>query len=214
MSIKRASRRAVVAAVVGGALIASAPAQAENIVVNTTADTTPGLLDPPACQGGTEDCSLRSAIDKANEDPGLDTIRLADDAVYMLSQNGSDEDGNGSGDLDITSTVKIVGNDSTLDANGIDRAIDLLPGGDLNIKRINITGGAPEDGASGGAIRTVTDLLLIKSSISDSVAEGEGASGGAIFNGGGKLVSTSRTSSVTAQPAPAARSRPMRARSS
>lgn len=49
-----------------------------------------------------------------------------------------------------------------------------------------LVGGTPPTGESGGAIRTAGDTDLKKVDISDSV-EGEGASGGAVFNTGGDL---------------------------
>ena len=94
-------------------------------------------------------CSLRSAIQAANTDAsvagcpagsGADTISLSDD-TYTLTRTGQLEDGNQTGDLDITSDLTIQGSAdiSIVNANHLDRVLHVVnPNAHvtmLNVKR-------------------------------------------------------------------------------
>lgn len=74
------------------------------IMVTKTEDTRDGSCD--------EDCSLREAVDLANDMPGTETIVLSA-GIYMLDIEDveGDEDNNARGDLDIIEAVKIIGID-------------------------------------------------------------------------------------------------------
>ena len=119
-------RLAVLAAALA-LMFAGAPsgAQAAAIVVTTTQDEL----------NSDGDCSLREAITAANTDTavdacpagsGADTITLPA-GTYTLAIPGADEDGNATGDLDITSDLNVsgAGADTTVvDGNALDRAFE------------------------------------------------------------------------------------------
>ena len=64
------------------------------------------------------------------------------------------DDANVSGDLDVTSVVTIQGAGAsltTIDANGVDRAIDVRAGAALTVTGVTITGGRAPNGGAGAA---------------------------------------------------------------
>ena len=106
--------------------------------------------------------TLREAILEANDG---DTIQL-EAGTYELSLEGTSEDNGLTGDLDINGkslTVLGAGQDeTTIDANGIDRVFDVIGDVSVAISNVTITGGDaplleesdpsnPED--EGGGIR-------------------------------------------------------------
>jgi CSLREA domain-containing protein len=109
---------------------AASTAQAATFVVNSRADRPDADVGTPTCRDAHGRCTLRAAIMQANFSPGPDTIqlpagtfkltRVGDDAVAVL------------GDLDITSSVTIVGRGigkTIVDANGAitkDRAFEII----------------------------------------------------------------------------------------
>ncbi|HEY1833523.1 MAG TPA: choice-of-anchor Q domain-containing protein [Solirubrobacteraceae bacterium] len=161
------------------AFVALAPAaQAATITVTTTADT---LANDGVC-------SLREALTAAATDlpsgsaagecvagSGPDTIVLPAGA-YVLSRTGVPDDTNVNGDLDVTAgTVTIVGAGQSLtkiDANGIDRVLDVLPGATLTLENVTVTGGKLPIAATGTAAGAGS-------------AGGAGAAGGASRGGSG-----------------------------
>ena len=82
------------------AFLASTPSGAAVFTVTKTADTADGACD--------SDCSLREAITEANRNRDTDVIVLPA-GIYTLTLTGPDEDGNLTGDLDITAPLSIVG---------------------------------------------------------------------------------------------------------
>jgi CSLREA domain-containing protein len=144
-------------------------------------------------------CTLREAVQAANTDmavdqcpagKGGDLIQLGA-LTYDLGLPGAKEDGNQTGDLDVTSPLTIQGQGAgttTIDAHSIDRAIDVLPGGTTEIKNLTITNGAAPTtgtfttggaGEAGGAIRSQFVLVLTGVSVTNSHA-GSGATGAAV----------------------------------
>ncbi|MEX2555968.1 MAG: choice-of-anchor Q domain-containing protein [Actinomycetota bacterium] len=146
------------------------------------------------------DCSLREAVQAANTDSpvdacgsgdGADTITLAG-GTYQLSIAGSDEDGNQTGDLDITSDLTITGANSVVNAGAIgDRGFDVYPGivamSDLKVQNGSVTV-EPNDG---GNIRNFGTLALTGVTVEDGTATG---AGGGIYNGPGAVLTLSNTS--------------------
>ena len=209
-----------VLALAAGLLMAAAPAApAATINVDTRDD------------GVSNDghCSLREAISSANLDSapfngpgecqagsGADTVVLADGAPFTLSGAARD-DANASGDLDVTSTVTLQGAGAsltTVDANGVDRVIDVLGAGNLTLQGVTITGGrapvglnagststgsagAPASkggdaaggtgnpGESGGGVRSAGTLTVLDSTVSGNRA-GDGRNGGNASAGAGR----------------------------
>lgn len=145
-------------------LLAALPAlaPATTIDVNTVADQ---------FGSDTGHCGLREAIQAANTDAafggcvagnGTDLIRLAA-GTYTLTRNGRDEDDNATGDLDVTSSMVLLGANAdvtTVDANGIDRAFHVhVPSSTIMATFIDFTiangdpvGNSTTSEAGGGAI--------------------------------------------------------------
>ncbi|MCP3956603.1 MAG: CSLREA domain-containing protein, partial [bacterium] len=100
-------------------------------------------------------CTLREAIRNANADAaihpdcpsgaGADRIELPA-GTYTLALPGIGEDGSAAGDLDVTDSdgLTIAGagaRDTIIDANDIDRVIDLPGGGQLTLNGVTVRGG-------------------------------------------------------------------------
>jgi CSLREA domain-containing protein len=196
------------------ALAQSTPAVAATIGVNTTADET----DSDA------HCSLREAISAANDDSkgpggdcakgsGADTIKVPR-GHFALSIAPAGEDDNAGGDLDIRSNLTIAGavaGATTIDANGIDRVLQVLPARIATIRRVTVTGGQARDGADGspstggtgaeatgnmgqpgadgGGILNAGNLTIVDSVISGNDA-GDGGRGGSGRGGDGSTPAT------------------------
>jgi CSLREA domain-containing protein len=114
------------------------------------------------------DCSLREAVLAANTNAPVDACPAgrpltnlavnADEIVipagtYALSIGGVGEDAATTGDLDITEEVRIAGTGGpVIDAAGIDRVFDILPGVSADLSGLSLIGG--DAGAEdGGGIR-------------------------------------------------------------
>ena len=152
-------------AVALGTLVAAIPfataagsSAATTIVVDSTVDSN----DPAyrACTPAPEDCSLRGAITKANQDSaGSHTIQVPA-GLYRLTLAGAHENDNATGDLDIRSSLTIVGagaEATIIGANQLDRVVHMLGGVTVSLDGLQITRGqtgASEDGGSedGGGI--------------------------------------------------------------
>ena len=179
---------------VATALALVAPAQATTIEPNTTADlrANDGL------------CTLREAITASNErtpsgtatgecpaGEGGDTIKLAATRYELVGVAG--DDANVSGDLDILESLTIVGRgatDTTIDAQGVDRVIQVGPNptGTLavTIDAVKITGGRAPDGVGRSPSTGPGDVT--------GVLGGVGAGGGGVLN---RATLTLRNSAVT-----------------
>src|SRR3954469_6247815 len=112
-------------------------------------------------------CSLREAIDVANADAaefpdagecpageGGDTIVLPA-GTFKLAIAGAKEGDNATGDLDVLSTATIAGAgaaSTTIDADGKDRALDVIDGVTLTVRNVTIKGGHAPDGAPSDAV--------------------------------------------------------------
>jgi hypothetical protein len=184
--------RVLLAAIAIGVLLAPAAGAAE-IQPDTQGEST-GL-------GG---CSLREAIDSANNDAALlgcppgdgdDVIRLGT-GTYVLSSAGAD-DLNEQGDLDAlpaNGALTIQGTGATtISAQGLgDRVLDVRPGATVTLRGVTLTGGAPPAGQDGGGIRNAGTLTLIDAGVvanrAPDGAAGDppspGRAGGGIFSSG------------------------------
>jgi CSLREA domain-containing protein len=194
-------------------MVTPRPVQAgSTIVVNTFVDK----------YGNSNSCSLRDAITAANEDvyfagcgkgSGADTIVLKA-GTYQLSRTGSGDGLPGSGDLDITSSLTIVGQGSQgasgtfIVATGLgDRAIHIRPtsnSGNITVKLtgLSINGGSTAAG-DGGGISSDTDPVYpddhVDLQLDNVVIKGNQAGtisviglGGGIYNGPRCTLSISR----------------------
>jgi CSLREA domain-containing protein len=151
-------------------------------------------------------CSLREAVIAANTDSaadscpsgsGADTIVLPA-GTYVLSIPGSFEDAALTGDLDLTGDVTITGAGSIIDANGIDRVIDVLGDATVVLTGLTVRGGAadPNDDNGGGGINNKGVLTLLDSSVSGNAAVS--SVGGGISSSGTMTVRRSTISSNVA----------------
>jgi hypothetical protein len=160
--------RALTGAVIALTLFAAA-ASAATYKVTRHNDPAPGACQP-------SDCSLREAVLAANEHSGGDVVVLPDRGTdYKLARanppGGFGEQEGLVGDLDVTEGLAIRHGGrgrATIDAQGVDRVVELLTGS-LTVKRIRLTGG----------VATLTPTRAQR---------GVYTSGGGVFNNGpGKL---------------------------
>ncbi|MDZ7734369.1 MAG: S-layer homology domain-containing protein [Acidimicrobiia bacterium] len=130
-------------------------------VVDTAADSPdadPG--DGTCADVDTGSCSLRAAIDETNAAPGHDTIRIADGVDPTLTIAGTGEDANATGDLDVTGDLTLWGNGATVDADGLDRVLDVRA--DVTaVTGLTVTGGSTVE-FGGGLRHTDGDLDLVE----------------------------------------------------
>lgn len=135
-------------------------------------------------------CTLRGAIEEANALAGEDTILLGS-GTYRLSLTGRDEDQAGSGDLDITDSVHIIGagaDKTFIDAAGLDRVFDIFgPDTVVSLSGLSIINGKlPADGLMhrGGGLRNQGRLVINDVVISGNTLSGTSDEGGGIYNNG------------------------------
>ena len=150
------NRIAAACAVLGLTLGSASGASAATIAVSVGDDVV-------AADG---QCSLREAITAANTDSapfagagecapgsGADTVVLPAGS-FKLTLAGAGDDSNFIGDLDVLGTeLTITGAGAaltTIDANALDRAIDVRTGRNATIRDLTVTGGRAPDGANGG----------------------------------------------------------------
>lgn len=135
--------------------------QAATFTVTQTADSRDGSCDTH--------CSLREAVDAANQSPGTHLILLPA-GVHLLERptlsdsNGvrRDEDDNANGDLDLRgeAVIRGVGHATSIirGAPGNDRLLEVLPGARVTLERLGL-----EDGRTafnGGAVENHAQLTL------------------------------------------------------
>jgi len=141
-------------------------------------------------------CSLREAIIAANTNTAsgaaagecpagstADTINLQT-GTYTLGLPGGGTDTPQINDLDILGEISIVGSTSgftIVDANGIDRAIEVSTTGKATISNLWILGGQ-DNGWAGGGINSSGQLTLTNSVL---IANTSTASGAGLYNGYG-----------------------------
>src|SRR4051794_10741711 len=143
------------------ALFIVSAAQAANFHVNSTADASDATLDG-TCDDGTGHCTLRAAIDEANNTPEADTITM-DAGRYTITKSGANENENVTGDFDVfaSGATTIVGassdpRDTVISANGEDRVFQVLDDGELTLRNLSVTDGhaasSGDNGLGGGIL--------------------------------------------------------------
>jgi CSLREA domain-containing protein len=187
-------RRSLVSVSTAVGILALAPAaQAATITVTATTDEF----------GTATGCSLREAVQAANTDTAFGgcTAGNGDDIIqvpagtFVLSLAGSGEDANATGDLDVTTNVRIDGagaRTTFIDGASLDRVFDIDPG-DLGrtvaISGLTIRGGAVT-GDAGGGISNSGDLTILRVTVRGNTASDFG---GGISNFHGNLTLTQST---------------------
>jgi Right handed beta helix region len=138
-------------------LLAALPALAgaATFTVNTTADQAPSLSE---CSGVAGDCGLRQAVDKANTNPGPDTV-VVPSGQYLLTIPGAG--GDEVGDLNVTEgALSLEGagaRHSIIDATGNEsRIFEVEPESALNLSGVTVTGGRTEEGGGGIYVEEAT----------------------------------------------------------
>jgi hypothetical protein len=153
-------------------LAAAVPAAGAQFVANIGEDkvdavTGDGICDVDLTTMG-DQCSLRAAVQTANETPAFDDVVLLN-GVYTLSLSGPGEDNSATGDLDVTTPMEISSdlitgsyNTTFIEAKKLkDRIFDVQPGGDLDLRRASLLDGKTAKTESGGCVRSATDLNLL-----------------------------------------------------
>src|SRR5262245_55359375 len=155
------------------ALAGAARAQNPPWIVNLTEDLanpSPGQpkldLDPFTLG---DQVSLRAAIQKANYDPGADTI-IVPEGLFKLTIKGDDEDAAATGDLDITDDLTIIGvpadpdtgaDGTILDGKKLkDRLFEVQPGVTLTLQGLTLRNAKAPKEESGGALRVLGSLAM------------------------------------------------------
>src|SRR3954452_8034145 len=120
------------------------------------------VVDDGGDSSDAKGCTLRKAVRAANADAargacragsGADTIQLGVDTV-TLRVPGAQEDDGATGDLDVKTAITLAGRSpggTTVDAAGIDRVLDVRPGGVVEVRDATLTGGVAPAGADGAA---------------------------------------------------------------
>ncbi|MEZ5135596.1 MAG: carboxypeptidase regulatory-like domain-containing protein [Acidimicrobiales bacterium] len=113
-------------------------------VVSTAADGADAAIDG-VCEAtpGAGDC-VRAAVDEANAHPAHDTVQIAAGVNPVLGLPGAEEDDNATGDIDITTAITIEGGGATIDAAGLDRAIDTYVT-DAVLRDLEVVGGVGDE---------------------------------------------------------------------
>src|SRR4051812_9271375 len=190
----RRLRPALVAAVSAIAVLMScAPAFASTIDVSTNADTV----------SDDGQCSLREAITAAfthlpsGAKPGecragdgnQDTVKLGAGKFVLTRVPAADENDNAFGDLDIRSSLTLQGagaGSTTIDANKIDRVIQVRTGARATVDGVTITGGKAPNGvdgsgaagaAGGGILSDGPQTLTVRDSVVTLNRAGNGSAG-------------------------------------
>ncbi len=169
------------------------PPANEFFTVDTTDDTIDAAVGDGVCADAAGNCSLRAAVMEGNADPNTTEIVLSPGTTYTLTLAGVDEDGAATGDLDLNERTYIrsyattVAETATIDAAGLDRAIEALAGDFHFLEGLTITGGdtIQSSNSDGGAIRHAAGLLGIEDTM--VVNNSAGAKGGGIASVGGTL---------------------------
>ncbi len=165
--------------------------------VDTTIDTNASSYQ--LCQDFTpNDCSLRGAITHANDHPNQQFKIILEPATYFLTIPGYDDE-NEMGDLDISGNLELVGQGvslTTINANQLDRVLQVMPKSNVELRDLTITGGLSAPSLSGGGIYNHGELRLVNSRVTgnhagdglpvgpDDIKAGNGGNGGGLYNAG------------------------------
>ena len=146
-------------------------------------------LSAQACTAAANDCSLRGAILKANDDPANSyTITFTGDNTYTLNQDNETPDDATIRDLDILVSLTIDGKgplNTTISAGDAFRAIHIHPSAFVEIKDLLIRDGIEQDERGGAGILNEGSHLAIHNVVIEQNASS--LAGGGIANYGAYL---------------------------
>jgi hypothetical protein len=175
---------------------------APTFTVNSAADVVAGGdLTNGVCQtaSGNNVCTLRAAIMKANHFLGGGVTINIPSGTYTLTTPKSGSDDEIIGNLNITSSMSIIGAGAAstiIDGNGSatnDNVIFVDFGVSVTISNVTIQNGRPVSLGGGGGIFTYGNLTLTNSTVSGNNA-GSSSSGGGINNSGNLTLTNSTVS--------------------
>jgi trimeric autotransporter adhesin len=158
--------------------------------VNSTLDQLDDDLLDGICHTAANTCTLRAAVMSASRASGAGATIVLPPGVYGLTRPVTGLNDEENGDLDFLSpstgnpTIFLMGSgmDTTIiDANQIDRAVEVHSDRAVVISRVTIRNGLRDDAQGGGIFSTIGTLTII----ADSRVEGSRAFvGGGIFSSG------------------------------
>ncbi|HEX8681862.1 MAG TPA: choice-of-anchor Q domain-containing protein [Ardenticatenaceae bacterium] len=161
-----------------------------NFTVNSTSDAPDTLPGDGACATDAGECTLRAAIQEANDLVGSDVITVPV-GIYTLTLEGTREEDGATGDLDILrDSVTIVGGGTgtVIDGNGTERIFDIFETATVSISNVTLQNGFIEGlglGDDGSAIRNFGLLTLEDSVIANNtITNGSAAIYNTDFAGG------------------------------
>ncbi len=117
------------------------PAAAADFIVDDMGDAVDVVPGDGVCATAAGVCTLRAAIQETNALVGADSITLPAGTV-LLSITGLDEDASATGDLDVNDDLTITGQGagiSIVDAQSLDRVLDLRPAVGRNVHLVGLT---------------------------------------------------------------------------
>ncbi len=142
------------------ATVVTLPVSAAVFQVTGTDDAVDVVPGDGVCLTAGGSCSVRAAIMEANADSGFDSV-VVPAGIYVLTLPGRGEDASATGDLDIRSNLALAGAGAdvvSIDANGIDRVLDVGAGVTATVGALTLTGGAGVD--SGGGVLNAGILAI------------------------------------------------------
>ena len=149
-------------------------ATSDNVTLNACVDNTPA------------DCSLRGAVSRANLNSSLTFTVAVPAGVYQLTLTGANENGNATGDLDISNSAGVVlqGAGATMTfiqagtnaSDGIDRVLEVAYGSQLTLQGVTMRYGQAMNGGPGAIYNNSnSQLTIIDSAITDNTSATNGA---------------------------------------
>jgi hypothetical protein len=161
------------------------------VTPGATADLPDINLGNGVCDAAGGVCTLRAAVQEANQTAMADTIHVPA-GIYALTRFGPDEEVASLGDLDLLESVDVLGAGpgvTIIDGNDSDRIFDLKPGISVTISGMTLRNGRVQSPANflGGAILVNPSSLDLE----DCAVENNRANAG-----GGLRISDGATASV------------------
>lgn len=156
----KAATACALAAAIATFVLGTGAAAGKTFRVTVTGDPEPG----PCTR---QHCSLREAVLAANATAARDEIVLPNRRrPYMLAREGTDEDEALTGDLDVLRPLRIVHEGkglATIDADRLDRVLQIHADAPTLLRRLVIRDGSTEE--DGGGIHTDSNLRAVRSKI-------------------------------------------------